>query len=543
MEISLFAVITQVAGGLGFFLFGMHMMSDGLQKSAGRNMRAFLEKLTANRVFGALVGIVVTAAVQSSSATTVMVVGFVNAGLMNLMQGLSIVLGANIGTTLTAQLIALKVSALALPAVAIGVVLKFFVKRAGARYFGEVILGFGLLFFGLDLMKDAFVPIRQSEEFRQVILQFSGNPVSAVVCGALMTLVLQSSSATIGIAISMATAGLLPFEAGAALVLGGNIGTTITANIAAIGASRAARQTAFGHFIINFFGVAYALVLIKFYIAGVDYFTPGNPYTPAADGSFPAAARHIANVHSMFNLINFAIFLPAIGFIAYVVKKAIRSEDVEGYKTVNLSDSLVGSIPMAVAQMHHEVEKMSGLVCEMLEKSKKGFLEQDVDAMNRVEDIEETVDMMKVEISDFVVKLYRVDVGQYSQEIKGMLELTHELEKIADHADNIRKFATIMIEHDIPTDEKSNEEAVKLFDITLEFTKDVLEAYHKNKNHVNTDAEDTIDSLQGNLKTKVIARVTESDLSADAAFLYVDVFHNLEKVGDYVYNLSRLVNK
>jgi phosphate:Na+ symporter len=263
-------------GGLGLFLFGMKIMSEGLQKVAGNRMRKILAALTNNRYVAAFVGLAVTAIIQSSSATTVMVVGFVNAGLMSLVQAIGVVLGANVGTTVTAQLIAFKITKFALPAIGIGVGMKLFSKRKNWVYIGEIILGFGILFYGLSVMKHAFDPVKTSEEFRHIFTLVGDNHLLAVAVGAILTVIVQSSSATIGITLALATSGLLTFEGSMALILGENIGTTITANLAAIGTNVAARRTAMSHFLFNVIGVAYMLILFPYFTAFIEWLTPGN---------------------------------------------------------------------------------------------------------------------------------------------------------------------------------------------------------------------------------------------------------------------------
>jgi phosphate:Na+ symporter len=237
-------VIFGLFGGLGLFLFGMKIMSEGLQKVAGDRMRQILAALTNNRIIGTLVGLGVTTIIQSSSATTVMVVGFVNAGLMSLVQAIGVVLGANIGTTVTAQIIAFKITKFALPAIGLGTGLKLFSRNKRWMYIGEVILGFGILFFGMQIMKDAFGPVKGSEELRNLLLLIGDNHLLGVLVGAIMTVIVQSSSASIGITLALASSGLLTFEASVAIILGENIGTTVTANLAAIGTNLAARRTA-----------------------------------------------------------------------------------------------------------------------------------------------------------------------------------------------------------------------------------------------------------------------------------------------------------
>ncbi len=330
-------LIFGVLGGLGLFLFGMKIMSEGLQKIAGSRMRKILGALTNNRLVGTLVGVAVTVIIQSSSATTVMVVGFVNAGLMSLVQAIGVILGANIGTTVTAQLIAFKVTKYALPAIGIGVGFKLFSKNKKWSYIGEILLGFGLLFFGLTVMKNAFDPLKTSEEFRQLFMMVGDNHLLGILIGAILTMIVQSSSATIGITIALAISGILSFEASIALILGENIGTTITANLAAIGTNLAARRTALAHFLFNSLGVCYMLAFFPFFLQFVSSITPGDAdfviqtQEQAARmggtiGDKPFIARHIANTHTMFNIINTIIFLPLVGLLAKLSTLVIRGK-------------------------------------------------------------------------------------------------------------------------------------------------------------------------------------------------------------------------
>ena len=274
---NLHIVILQGLGGLGMFLFGMKLMSEGLQKVAGDRLRSFLEMVSANRLIGALVGMGVTAVVQSSSLTTVTVVGFVNAGLMNLSQAVGLILGANVGTTITAQIIAFKVTNLALAGMFVGMILKLFSKRRKWQYVGEVILGLGLLFYGMEIMKSGFKPLRTHPEFIQFFTTFDasdlGGILLCVLTGTVLTMILQSSSATIGITIALASQGLLNLPGSVALILGDNIGTTITAQLAAIGSSLTAKRAARAHALFNVLGVAYMIVLFHPFLGLVEWVT------------------------------------------------------------------------------------------------------------------------------------------------------------------------------------------------------------------------------------------------------------------------------
>ena len=332
------AIIFQVFGGVGLFLMGMKIMSDALQKLAGKQLRRILEKLTNNRFMGVGVGIFVTATLQSSSLTTVMIVSLVDAGMMTLRQAIGVILGANIGTTLTAWLVSFDVIAYGLPIIGIGALLRFVGQSKKWRYLGEIIFGIGALFLGMELMKMGVLPLKDSEWFRGFFLMISGTSYSSILLGIFVgtvaTLVVQSSAATIGMAIALASQGMIGFVGAVALVLGDNIGTTITAILASIGTSVNAKRAAVAHSMFNILGVCWILIIFFQFVAIVDYVGPGPAdftiTTPeqaaqyhAEIGSKPYIGAHIALAHSMFNIINVIVFLPLVGLLALLCQKII----------------------------------------------------------------------------------------------------------------------------------------------------------------------------------------------------------------------------
>jgi phosphate:Na+ symporter len=543
-SINWFKLFSGLAGGLGLFLFGMKMMSEGLQKVAGNKLRAFLEKLTVNRVVGTFAGAIVTAIIQSSSATTVMVVGFVNAGLMDLMQALGVVLGANVGTTITAQLISFKVGALAYPAIGIGVVLRMFFTEKRIQYYGEVLIGFGLLFTGMDVMKHSFADLRTNEAFKHAFVYFSSNPVVAVLAGALLTMVVQSSSATIGITIALATTGLIDFYAASALVLGENIGTTITANLAAIGTNAAARRAAFGHFLINALGVAYMLFILKLFIVGVNWFTPGDPNFINDAGIRPNIDRHIANLHTAFNIMNVIIFLPILHILARICEKIIPGQVDTGQKMLFLDDRLIETPSFAVSQAMKEVQRMSEVSIDMLRKSKESFFDRDKKKIQTIYERENVVDILERDITKFLVKLNQQPISeQTSEEINRMLNVLHDLEKIGDYAENIARYTEKIIDENVTFSEPAMNEIGELFDVAIRFAEDISRAYNRGglPKKVNTDDEDLIDTLRKKLRLRHIERLHDGTCTVENGILYIDILNNLEKTGDQVFNIAQVV--
>ncbi|WP_022851907.1 Na/Pi cotransporter family protein [Limisalsivibrio acetivorans] len=541
-----FALFSGLFGGLGLFIFGMKLMSEGLQKSAGQGLKRILEKLTSNRVVGTIVGLAVTAVIQSSSATTVMVVGFVNAGLMNLTQSLSVVLGANLGTTITAQLIAFKISKLALPAVALGVGLRMFSKQHQRQYLGEILVGFGLVFLGMTTMKSGFVPLRESAEFRDMFVLFSSNPIMAVAAGALLTVVVQSSSATIGITIALASTGLIDFYGAAALVLGENIGTTITANLAAIGTNRPARQAAFGHFLFNFFGVVYMLVFLKLMIGAVDYFTPFSPDYVDASGAKPYIARHIANLHTAFNLINMVIFLPLLSYLAMVCEKVIKPKDSDKKKIVRLGDNIMSTPAIAVEQAKKEVLRMSEYTAEMVRINRKALVEGDFSKLKDIEKLEGYLDDFDHEISAFLVKLSKRNISEYSaNSINKMHHIVHNLEKIGDYSENIYSCAKKVRKGKIEFSEDAVTELDEIFSVVERFFASTVKEYEltDSSESVDTEDEDTIDTMRKKFKKNHMKRLSSGSCSIDAGIVYVDVLNHLEKIGDHTFNIAQAITE
>ncbi len=531
------------AGGLGMFLYGMKLMSEGLQKTAGAGLKKIIEKFTSNRVIGTFVGAMVTMIIQSSSATTVMVVGFVNAGLMDLFQALSVVFGANIGTTITAQLIAFKITKMALPAIGIGVVFAMFSKNPKIKYYGEITLGFGLLFFGMEIMTHSFVPLRDMESFRHMFLFFSGNPIAAAFAGAMLTLIVQSSSATIGITIAMATTGLLDFPAAAALVLGENIGTTITANLAAIGANRTAKQAAFGHFLFNFIGVAYMLIFLNVLIHFVDMWTPGAVDFVAADGSKPNIARHIANLHTAFNIINTILFLPFLHILARLCEKVIKGEKTDTNKIFRLDNNIIKTPSIAIAQAKKEVANMSKISIDMLNLAYDSYMTK-TSRLPEIKVLEERLDQFEKEFSEFLTLLSQQNISaETAKLINDLSHVISNLEKLGDNAENITRFTDKMLKKEMKFSEEADKEIKEMFDVVMRFARTAIDQLIADKStwDIDLNDEELIDIMRKKYKNNHMQRLNEGRCNINSGIIFVDIINNLEKAGDHVYNIAQVM--
>ena len=550
-------LIFGLLGGLGMFLFGMKIMSEGLQKIAGDKMRKILAVLTNNRFIGALVGLAVTAIIQSSSATTVMVVGFVNAGLLSLVQSIGVILGANVGTTITAQLIAFKITKFALPAIGIGVGLKLFSSNRKSSYVGEIVLGFGLLFFGLATMKTAFDPLKTSEEFRNLFLLVGDYKLLGVMIGALLTIIVQSSSATIGITLALASSGLVSFEASVALILGENIGTTVTANLAAIGTNVAAKRTAFSHFLFNVIGVIYMLLLFPFFLKFISSITPGDAdfviqtqeqaqQFAGAIGDKPFIARHIANTHTLFNIINTIVFLPFIGLLAKLSTMLIRGEhEVESFQVKFIDDRVLNTPPVAIGQARRETRRMAQLAQEMVDETTLFLQDGDYKRIRGLEKKEDLVDLLQKEIMAFLVKLSQKSIStETSETIGSLMNIVNDLERIGDHCENLWNLGGRKIEEKINFSELGEIEMTEIANKAKEFLAFILEAMDNEDQTIEKQAiefEDAIDDLEERLRMNHISRLNTGECAVQPGLVYIDMLHSFEKIGDHTFNVSEAV--
>ncbi|MBN2232164.1 MAG: Na/Pi cotransporter family protein [Deltaproteobacteria bacterium] len=544
-------------GGLGLFLYGMKIMSEGLQKAAGDRLRRILEKLTSNRVVALLVGAMVTAVIQSSSATTVMVVGFVNAGLMNLMQAIGVVLGANIGTTVTAQMIAFKIQKYALPAIGMGVGMKLFARRRKTQYLGEIFLGFGLLFYGLETMKHGLAALKSLPAFAHAFVTFGTNPVLAVLAGALLTMVLQSSSATVGITMALAAGGMLSFSGGLGLVLGENIGTTITALLASIGTNVTARRAARAHLLFNVLGVCYVLLLFPFFAELVDHFTPGDPemvvettaqavQLGVAVGDKPYISRHLANAHTLFNVFNCLLFLPLIGLLAKVSSWMVPGREGEGDYHLSYLDNLLLDTPaLAMSEVRQETVRMARVVMEMFHQT-VGCLEAFTPAVS--DDIlrkENTVDMLQKEITNFVVTLTQSSLTpEISRETTSVMYIVNNLERLGDHSENLLRLIDRKVEKKIEFSREALDEIHEIAARCGEFIALVAAGYEHGNEKIIVEAkrlEGSINTLEDRYRKRHIRRLNEGGCTVVAGLIFIDMLTNFEKIGDHCYNIAEVI--
>ncbi|HQD20503.1 MAG TPA: Na/Pi cotransporter family protein, partial [Bacillota bacterium] len=445
-------IIMGVLGGLGLFLLGMHMMSEGLHKLAGSKLRRFLELLTFNRFVAVLTGLVITAVIQSSSATTVMVVGFVNAGLMNLTQAVGTIFGANIGTTVTAQIVSFDIAWLALPAIAIGVLLYIFFNKRRYQSIGETLLGFGILFLGLSIMGDALAAIREYPQVLNLLAQFGRRPLLGMMAGVLFTSIVQSSSATTAVAITLAGQGMLDLQGAIALTMGANIGTCITALLASIGTGLNARRTAVAHLMFNVLGVVIFMAIL----------TPFTGFIATLSTSLP---RQVAWGHTLFNVTNTILFLPFINqFVAAVMKLVPGTEEVFEAGPIYLEKNLLESPSLALAAAEREISRMADLTLEMIDASMNMLFNNDTALKKNIDRIEEVVDELEQQITVYLAALAQAGLSaNQSLSMAGYLHAINDIERIGDHAENISDLVLEKIEDNYPFSESATEELKEMF--------------------------------------------------------------------------------
>jgi phosphate:Na+ symporter len=532
-----------LVGGLGFFLFGIRMMSEGLRKVSSERLKNIIALLTKNRILALLVGTGVTALIQSSSAMTVMVVGFINAGLLTLKQAIPIVLGANIGTTFTAWIVSFfavfKISHYALPAVGIGFLLMMVGRRPTSRRWGEVLFGFGVLFVGIGFMKDAFAPLQANEQIRDLMVNFSRYPILGVLVGTVVTMGLQSSSATIAIVQVLAFGGLIDFPSTIPLILGDNIGTTITAQIAAIGSGTGAKRVAWAHTLFNVFGTIYMLVFVYLgvYHRIIEAIVPGE-----VTGN--NIMLHIALSHTLFNGFNVLIFLPFIGMLQKIVEKLIKPRaDHISVEPRYLDRHLLETPAIALEQSKKEIIRMLHISESALKDSFSIFFEERWELARNVERQEEAVDNLQAEITRYLIDISMEELQQQEAEmIPVFIHSVNDIERIADHAENIVELAQRKIDQKLPFTDDAVTGLERMIGAVIEMIGDVAEGLETGELAPAKRAlrmEDQLNRMQVELRQHHVARLNDGSCNVLSGLIFLDMVDYLEKIGDHLSNVAQ----
>jgi len=551
------AIIFQTLGGLGLFIFGMRLMSDGLKKVAGKKLRAVLSAVSSNRVIACATGTLITSMVQSSSATTVMLVGFVDAGLMTLTQAVGVVLGANIGTTVTAQLIAFNISNYAPPIIALGVLLRFFFSSRGWQQWGEVLLGFGILFFGLSTMKAGLAPLKGEPSFVTFLTRFQAQDLKeillCVLAGAALTMAVQSSSATVGITMALASQGLLSFEGSVAMILGENIGTTITAQLAAIGSSLNARQTAMAHTLFNVLGVAFIISIFPYFVDIVTYVTTGILGIASPDfilgSEKPSISRHIANAHTLFNVINAILFLfilPYLVKIAMGLTPSGRREPLDEIYHIKYLDRRYLDTPeVALVQAKQEIIRMGGETKTMFDEVTGCLKIRNSNTLVKWREREDVLDNLQKEIVDFLVKVMQQNiVVEESKEITSLLRMTNNIERVGDELEDIAEALDKMIEDKLFFSEQAILDYVAITSEARRFLALVLNGIRENGKEIMPEAVrlvENINRMTEDMRLSHHDRLVEGTCEIDRGMIFIDILNAFEKMGGFCFNIAQAV--
>lgn len=527
-------------GGLGLFLYGMDMMGKGLESAAGNRLKTILEKLTSNRLMGVLVGTLVTCVIQSSSATTVMVVGFVNAGLMNLSQAFGVILGANIGTTITAQIIAFDLSQWAPLFIIIGVVPLLFSKKQSIQSYFTIVAGFGILFFGMNTMSTSMEPLRDSQWFLSFISSFE-NPIMGVLVGVIFTAIIQSSSASIGILQALAASGVIGVSAGHSaglyLVLGANIGTCITAVLASTNGNTMAKRAAVIHVMANIIGTIWFGLLIAF-VPIPEIVASWSPNDPA---------RIIANFHTIFNVVNTILLLPFGGLVIKFINKIIKqnkNSDEDDNRLLYLDDRIVDTPTMASISIHQELGHLADKTYRNLERAMESFSKQSEDMAEKVFSEEKSINYIASEIVRFLVKLQAMtEISDTERlEIFRVHEVVSNIERIGDHAENIAEYTLDCKMNDSKFSKDAlddlwdiAEHAKQAYSAAIKVIKG--EGHEEEERRLCWENEDMVDKLRDEMKEKHIRRLAKGECDPRSGMIYADMVVDLERIADHATNL------
>ncbi|MED4530727.1 Na/Pi cotransporter family protein [Metabacillus fastidiosus] len=538
MELDFQKMIFEFIGGLGIFLFGIKSMGDGLQRSAGDKLRDILDKFTTNPLMGVLAGIIVTILIQSSSGTTVITVGLVSAGFMNLRQAIGVIMGANIGTTVTAFIIGIDIAEYSLPIIAVGAVLLFFFKNQRIHNIGTIVFGFGALFFGLELMGKGMEPLQELETFYDLTVSLSESPLLGVLVGTLFTVIVQSSSATIGILQELFGQGLIDLKAALPVLFGDNIGTTITAVLASIGASIAARRAALAHVIFNLLGTGIFLIVLPLFYRFIEFLQIKMNLNPEMT---------IAFAHGTFNVTNTIIQLPLVGFLAWIVTKIIPGEDaLLEYKPKHLDPIFIEqSSSIALGQTKEEILRMGKFAEVCLKESNeyvKTGIRKHADTVMQVEDAINNLDR---KITDYLVLIARSEMSTFESEEHSMLiDTVRDIERIGDHCENLIELVDYQITNKVKLTESAMDDLKEMFDITIEALTDAIAALDDKDTALATKVlktERQIDKLERTLRKKHILRIHEAECTGQAGIVFVEIISNLERIGDHCVNIAEAV--
>lgn len=534
------ANILSMAGGLGLFLFGIRTMGDGLENAAGAKLKRMLEVLTGNRFLAVLVGFVVTAIIQSSTATTVMVVGFVNAGMMSLAQAVGVIMGANIGTTVTSLLIALNFSSVAAAAVLVGVILMLASKKTVVKNLGAIFTGFGLLFLGIDMMSDSMAPLRESAGFMNFIVTVSESPLRplfGIILGIVMTAVLQSSSASVGVLQTLAMQGLVPLKFSVFVLFGQNIGTCLTALFSTVGAKKNSKRAAVIHLLFNLIGTGIFILIALL-----------APYVEWIEKLSPDPMAQIAISHIVFNIVSTVVMFP---FAKVLVKLSCLlvpgKDDSESEMHCKfIDDRLLNTPPFAVMQVGKEVARMAKLARDNFETSAHALINRSDKDLDKVMENEDVINYLNHHITSYLVKLNALDITDSDSDyIARVFHAINDIERVGDHAINLAEAAQHNIGEGLKFSDPAREELNQLCGSVVTLLERSMAAFDNQSLSDNeakelSDLEEHIDDLTLECQDSHIFRLNRKECNTEAGMLYLNTITDFERVGDHAINIAFL---
>ena len=530
-------IVIGIMGGLGLFLYGMNLMGEALEKAAGSKLKKIIELLTSNIFMGVIVGTIVTAIIQSSSATTVMVVGFVNAGIMTLPQAVGVIMGANIGTTVTAQLVSIDINGLAPIALGIGIILYLFTNKPKTKHIAEVLIGFGILFTGMDFMKEAVKPLAGYSGFTNALLTFGKYPILGLLLGFGIAAIIQSSSASMGMLVVLASQGLIPLNSALPILYGQNIGTCVTSLLSSIGASISARRAALIHLMFNVLGTIIFLIFLNgIVVKAVVYMDPDN------------VARQIANVHTIFNITSTLMLLP---FNKIIIKLATKlapdnnTEDDDTKVVKFIDDRMIETPSIALVSVEKETLRMGEKSRESLDSAMTGIFEKSEKDLSNTLKKEKVINELQKTILNYLLKLSKAPLNEESREvIDSLFNTVNDIERIGDHAENLAELGKSSIVNDVVFSDNARSELSDMYNKVLSTYTYSLESMRTSDVDLACKVikmEEQVDIMEKTCRLNHMRRLNNNMCSIDNGIIYLEILTNLERVSDHAVNIAQQV--
>ncbi len=536
-----FGNIATLLSGLGLLLYGIKILGEGLELAAGAKLKVLLEKMTSNRFAAVLVGFVITTLIQSSSTTTVMVVGFVNTGIMNLTQAIGVIMGANIGTTTTSILVSLDIGKYAPIAIGIGVFLSMLTKKTTKKHIGLAITGFGMLFLGMTLMKDAMEPLANSPVFSEWLMN-ANNPFVAILIGTVITAVIQSSAASIGILQALAAQGLIPLHFAVYVIYGQNIGTCITALISSIGTKKNSKRTAVMHVLFNVFGTVIFIILTKLL-----------PFTDWIESLTDNTMMQLSLVHIIFNVVSTLIMFPfadkVLVKLACLIVPDKKDSSEDDFKLKFVDNLMINTPPFAVAQVSKEVHRMAGLARQNFSIAAEDLLNKSCDHFDEVQHTEEVINFLNHNITPILVKINSLDLSYSDAKYIGrVFHVINDIERIGDHAQNLEEAAKSRVDEGIEISAEGERELREMYETTLKLIDGSIEAFtsqilDNEKAEQLSEYEASVDDMQTNFEQSHIERLNAHKCNTRAGMLFINTITDFERVADHATNIAWSVSK